>query len=424
MNVREIAFECLCNIIINKSYANIDLNHTILKNNLNSNDTALLTQIVYGTLQHQNILKWEINKYLTGKKLRPKITILLMLSLFQLRYLDKVPAYAIINDAVNIAKKLDGEAIGKFSNAILRKLSNEKNVLTLDQCKDYYEYYYLQYNIPTWLTKMWERYYGKEICKKIIESSNIEMPLTFRVNSLITNKEKVLENKEFKVGNLSKDAVILTVKKSPKDLYEFRRKMISIQDEASQMVSLFLNPLKDEKVLDMCAAPGSKTLHMAQLMENQGKILAIDLHEHRVELLKKAIEEMNINNVVAKCADSTTLDKKLKLNYFDKILLDAPCSGLGVIAHKSDILFDLNEEKIDEIVLLQEKLLDVAAKLLKKDGILVYSTCTINKKENELQTINFLSKHKNMKKIEEKQYFPFEYQTDGFYMVKFIKESE
>lgn len=421
MKVRECAFECLCNIILNKSYSNIDLDHMIRKNNLSSIDSALLTQIVYGTLQHQNLLRWEIEQYLTGKKLRPRMNILMMMSLFQLRYLDKVPPYAIINEAVDLAKKNDGEAMGRFCNALLRKLSTQQKKLQKEDCKNVYEYYYLQYNIPTWLSKMWEKYYGLEIAQKLVESSNQEHHLAFRINTSKITKEEVMKNPNFLRGKLCDSAVILKNKQAPKDLYEFRHQWISIQDEASQFVSHILNPQKGEKVLDMCAAPGSKTIHMAQMMENQGKILAIDIHQHRVDLIKKAAEQMQLNNIMAKCADSTTLEQKLRHNYFDKILLDAPCSGLGVISHKSDILFDLSLDKIEEIVSLQEKLLDNAYHLLAVHGELVYSTCTINKQENELQTIKFLSKHKDMKKVFERQIFPYEYDCDGFYIVKFQK---
>lgn len=159
-------------------------------------------------------------------------------------------------------------------------------------------------------------------------------------------------------------------------------------------------------------------------MHNTGKILAIDIHPHRVALIDQNIKRHRLTNIVTKCYDATLLANKMKLNYFDKILVDAPCSGLGVIRRKPDILLDITPDQIEDLTLIQEKLLENAYVLLKPNGYLVYSTCTISKKENEMQIIKFLSKHKDMKKVYERQLFPFEYNSDGFYIAKLQKIGE
>ena len=197
-----------------------------------------------------------------------------------------------------------------------------------------------------------------------------------------------------------------------------------VQEASSQFVGYLL---KDEevtngRVLDMCAAPGSKTCHIGELLKNKGKIIAVDLYEHRLDLLEKAINRLGLRNVELKAHDSTKLHETYKEKSFDKILLDAPCSGLGVIRRKMDIKFNVSPESIDELVALQKELIEEAYVLLKDKGILVYSTCTINKKENEKQIVNFINKHKDMKVIEERTILPFEKDSDGFYYCKMIKE--
>jgi len=270
---------------------------------------------------------------------------------------------------------------------------------------------------------MWETHYGKEKMLKILQDNMKEAPLTIRLNPFKLSKEELLKNPNFICANLCENAFYYIGKESLSSQIEMKNGSICVQDESSQYVSLILDPQLNDNILDMCAAPGSKTIHMATLMQNTGKILAIDLHPHRVELINKSLAHHHLSNVMTKCYDSTLLALKMRPNYFDKILLDAPCSGFGVIRRKPDILFDMNPNKLDEIIAIQEKLLENAYTLLKPNGVLVYSTCTMSKKENELQIIKFLSKHKDMKRVFEKQIFPFEYNSDGFYIAKLVKES-
>lgn len=424
MKVREVALDCLSRIMLQKSYSHIDLDHTLKTAPLNEKDKALLTNIVYGTLQHANLLKWEISLHIKNDKTHPKMMILLMMSLYQMRYLDKIPNYAILNEAVNLAKKLDGNWGGRFCNGVLRTLSREKKEPQLQDFKTCEEYYHILYNHPIWVIKMWEKYYGKEITLKILQENEKEAPLTVRLDSLLLTKEKLLENPNFVKTKLCDNAFYYIGKEPLWELKESKNGEICVQDEASQYVSIILNPLDHEKVLDMCAAPGSKTIHMASLMHNTGKILAIDIHPHRVALIDQNIKRHRLTNIVTKCYDATLLANKMRLNYFDKILVDAPCSGLGVIRRKPDILLDITPDQIEELTLIQEKLLENAYVLLKPNGYLVYSTCTISKKENEMQIIKFLSKHKDMKKVYERQLFPFEYNSDGFYIAKLQKIGE
>lgn len=421
-NVRYYIYKCLYNIYVNKAFSNIEIDHIIRENNINELDAKLLTNIVYGTLSHDKILNWEIKK-LCQKAPKDQAKIILLMSLYQLKYLDRIPSFAILNEAVSIAKKEGGEHMGKFVNAILRESLRQELKFNKEEAKDEYEYLSLTYNMPVWVIKMWEKHYGKVKTLSLLEESIKEAPLSVRANIHKTNKEEIMKNPVFISGKLSKNALTYIGNIPIAQTKEMKEGLISVQDESSQFVVEVLDPKENDKVLDMCAAPGSKTQYICEMMNNKGKVLALDIHPHRVDIMKKYLSSLNLNNVTCICYDSTKLHEKTKLiGSFDKILLDAPCLGLGVIRRKPDIVLSLKEEDLDEIVLLQAKLLEEAYLMLKDGGELVYSTCSINKKENDSQVMAFLSKHKDMKRVYEKQIFPDEYDSDGFYITKLIKE--
>ena len=421
-NIRYYIYKCLYNIYVNKAFSNIEIDHVIRQNNISELDAKLLTNIVYGTLSHNKILNWEISK-LSEKAPKEQAKIILLMSLYQMKYLDRIPAFAILNEAVSIAKKEGGDAMGKFVNAILRESQRQNLEFTRELCKDEYEYLSIKYNAPVWVIKMWEAHYGKQKTLSLLENSILEAPISFRVNIHKTTKEEILKNPDFVNGLLAKNAVTYVGNAPLSGLKEFKDGLVSVQDESSQYVVEVLDPKENDKVLDMCAAPGSKTQYISELLNNTGKVLAIDVHPHRVEIMKKYLLSLGLNNVTSVCFDSTKLNEKERLiNSFDKVLLDAPCLGLGVIRRKPDILLDVSPTKLDEIVDLQKKLLENAYLMLKDGGEMVYSTCSINKKENDAQIMEFLGKHKDMKRVFEKQIFPDEYNSDGFYICKLIKE--
>ena len=421
INVRYYIYKCLYNIYVYRAFSNIEIDHIIRENKINEADARLLTNIVYGTISHEKLLRWEMKK-LCNKEPKTEATIIILMSLYQFKFLDKVPDFAIIHEAVSIAKKVGNDAIGNFVNAILREAQRQKLEITPELCKDNYEYLSIIYNLPVWVIKMLETHYGHEITQKILEDNTKEAPISLRVNVSKTNIDKILENKDFSKGLLAKNSIIYNGKQYVANLSDVVNGNLSIQDESSQYVVEILDPQNNDKILDMCAAPGSKSAYIAQLIPN-GKVLSIDIHEHRVNLMKKMFNSLNLSNTTCVAFDSTKLDTKPKLvESFDKVLLDAPCLGLGVIRRKPDIVLDLSSDKLDEIIALQAKLLDQAYKMVKPGGIIVYSTCSINKKENDSQIMSFIAKHNDMKRIYEKQIFPFEYNSDGFYICKMQKE--
>lgn len=419
MNVRLIALNALIDIINKKGYSNLVVNQTINKSNLSPQDRSLLTKIVYGTLQNYYLLEWEVNKYISNKT-NSKIKLLLLMSCYQLRFLDNVPSYAIINEAVSITKVIHCSWAAGFVNAVLRKLNDNPQGPKLDDFKAEFEYYSIKYSYPYWLIKMWVKHYGEEVTLKILQDKR-EPNISLRVNTLKTTKENLLKNPSFIEGNLSPDALIYKGEEGLGTLQELKDGLVVVQDEASQMSALTLNPSKNTRVLDMCAAPGTKSTHLAQIMENTGEITAIDLHEHRVELIKESLIRLGVNSVKTLVYDSTKLEELYQNESFDYILLDAPCSGFGVAKRKPDILINTHQESLDEIINLQTKLLKVASNLLKKGGFMVYSTCTLNKKENELQIANLLKERKDIKLINEQTIYPFLYDSDGFYIARLEK---
>lgn len=407
---RQIALEILLKYKQEKSYLNLTLNDYFHKYSLPQEKKDFITRLVYGTVQNQLYLEYMLEPYIqTRVKAYEKM--LLLMSLYQHYFLDNIPDYAIVSEAVNLAKKKKGIKTAQFINAVLKQaLLNQRSLDTLNEL----ERLSIETSHPLWMVKMFNKQYGFSITKKICYANN-EVPYkTARINTIKTTMEDILKNPLYKKGQLCEDTVYYTgAHIAFSD--EFKDGKVTIQDESSQCVARLLNPQKNDVVLDMCCAPGSKTTHMAALMENQGTIEAYDLYEHKIPLVLQQCDRLGIEIVHAHAYDSTHLIDLYPSQSFDKILLDGPCSGLGVLARKPEIKYH-DSSIMDEIIMIQEKLLENAYALLKNDGKMVYSTCTINKKENEKQIQAFIKRHPDMSIIEEKTILPFEYHSDGFYM--------
>lgn len=407
---RKIALDILMKYKQEKSYLNLTINSFFQNNKLSSESKDFITRLVYGTVQNQIYLEYMLEPFLkTRVKAYEKM--LLLMSLYQHYFLDAIPDYAIVNEAVNLAKKKKGIKTAQFINAVLNQaFMNKRSLDDLDQDSRLS----IETSHPLWLVKMLVKQYGYETCKRICEENNAVPYKTARVNTLKTDIETLLLNDKFEKGHLSQDA-----------LYyhggniaftdEFKNGLITIQDESSQCVARLLNPSSGDYVLDMCSAPGSKTTHLAALMKNIGRIDAYDLHEHKIPLVNAQCDRLGVEIVNMKAYDSTHLVDLYEKETFDKILLDGPCSGLGVLSRKPEIKYN-DSSAMDEIIVIQRNLLENAYDLLKRNGKMVYSTCTINKKENEKQIQAFIKRHPDMKVLEERTILPFEYHSDGFYM--------
>jgi 16S rRNA (cytosine967-C5)-methyltransferase len=345
------------------------------------------------------------------------------MGIYQIAFLDKIPESAAVNESVKLAKKYGHEASAKFTNAILRKISkNEYAKLTDYISKSTYteeECMSILTSHPVWMIEKLLKDYDKKFVMELLNANNVKPDITIRVNTLVNSKEDLkklfyLKQIECKDGNLQ-DSLVL------KRLNQFDEQLYIVQDEAAQLACLKLDPQIDDIVLDACSSPGGKTTYLSALMHNSGQIDAWDIHEHRVELVKQAAHKLGAKNIVCTVLDSTEYHVALKDRY-DRVLLDVPCSGLGVIRKKPDIKWSRKEEDTESILTVQRQILDNGAEYLKRGGTMIYSTCTVLKDENERQITKFLAKHPNFKLEEEIKLFPNIDNTDGFYIAKLKKE--
>lgn len=416
MNAREKAYELLCEIVLKKKYSNLALRHGI--NDFSALDRSLIVSIVYGTMQNYIYVRYLWEDFVS-KKLPNDMAVLMDMSIYQLVFLDKLPDYAIVSEAVDIASKKHKGKYKSVINALLRRFLREER---REVSHDPLERLSITTSHPLWLVKMWERQYGFETAQKICDNDQQIPVQACRVNTLFTDRETLMkENEHFQLGKLSRDGLIYDGE-ALAQTKEYNEGKITIQDEASQCVAFFLDPQPNEKVLDVCAAPGTKSTHLAQLMHDQGEIIACDIHKHRVELIESSLKRLGIHCVQPMVNDGTKSHEVFEHESFDRILLDAPCSGYGVLKRKNDIKVHMQSSDMDEIIPLQQELLESVSVLLKKGGRLVYSTCTLNKKENEKQIENFLKKHDDFICEKMRTIFPYEYDSDGFFMARLIKK--
>jgi len=403
----------------------------VLKNyQFNSLDIAFITELSFGCIRYRKFLDlWidHISKF-SHQKQPPKLRWLLHIGLYQLLKMDKVPFSAAISSTVEVAKKTNLKGLSGAVNAILRNTVRNIEKENLPKISsDKIEILSFIESLPLWLVNEIVNWVGIEEAKNIVKAFNKKPSIDLRINSLKTDLNKFLKELyesniyAAPINNLNHGVALNSNPRSIRNLPGYKDGMWVVQDRSSQWVAPLLNPMKGEKILDACSAPGSKTTHLAALANDGAEILAVDRSEKRLKILQSNLERLNIKSVKTFKADATTLIniKPNFLSYFDKILIDAPCSGIGTFARNPDIRWSLSKDKINQLILLQEKLLETIFPLLKKNGTLVYSTCTICPEENNLLIKKFLSKNKELKLDTERQILPrLDKPGDGFYAAK------
>lgn len=396
-NVRESALNLLEMIEKNQSYSNLLLNNVIKKNQIDKKDIGLLTELTYGTLQRRMTIDFYLQPFLKNRKVELWVLILLRLTLYQMLYLDKIPDRAAIYEAVEIAKIRGHKGIASLVNGVLRSIQRE-GVPSLASIKDPAERLSIETSHPIWLVKRWINQLGIEKTKEMCEI-NLTAPLqTGRVNTTRISREdclKLLEEEGFQVeaSSIIPEA-IKCLKGNLANSQAFKEGYLTIQDESSMIVAHALGVKRDETILDACAAPGGKTTHIGEKLENSGKVISLDLHEHKVKLIDQNANRLGLKNIETKAMDSRHVLEHYTKESFDRILIDAPCSGLGVMRRKPDMKYTKKEEDVFRLHQIQAQLLESITPLLKKDGIVVYSTCTIDEQENEGVISSFLESHK------------------------------
>ena len=424
MTARELALNVLYKIEVGEGYSNITLDKELNNSDLSKVDKALASEIVYGVLTWKMTLDEIVKRYssIRLKKISPWIINVLRMGIYQIAFLDKIPESAAVNEGVKLAKKYGHEASAKFTNAILRKISKNEYELLKDYLKttvyEDEEIIAILTSHPVWMVSKLLHDYDKEFVLDLLKSNNITPDITIRANTLKTTRDELiklfeLKGIECKKGNLP-DSIKL------KRLSQFDDQLFVVQDEAAQLACIKLDPKENEMVLDACSSPGGKTTYLAAIMKNTGEVDAWDIHEHRVELVKQICKKLDVKNVIATVADATEYHLGLKEKY-DKVLLDVPCSGIGVIRKKPDIKWTRNESDLELLRETQSQILECGGEYLKVGGTLVYSTCTVFKDENEKQIKQFLNKHDEFELIDEVKLFPNVDNTDGFYIAKLTK---
>ena len=424
MTARELAINLLYKIEVGEAYSNTTLDKELNKSDLNREDKALASQIVYGVLTWKLTIDEIIKQYsnIRLKKISPWILNILRIAIYQIVWLDRIPVSAAVNESVNLAKKYGHAASTSFTNAILRKIEkNELDKLFVYMNKKVLmedEIISIMTSHPIWLVDELMKQYDIKFVTELLNANNAIPETSLRANTLRTSRDELykllqLKKVDCRKGNLQ-DSVIA------KKINDFDSSLYVVQDEAAQLACLMLDPKEGEVVLDACSAPGGKTTYLAQLMNDKGEINAWDIHEHRVKLVQDTAKKLGINIIFAKVHDATLYDTYC-FNKYDKILLDVPCSGLGVIRKKPEIKWTRQQEDLEELIKIQEKILDNCSRFLKVGGTLVYSTCTVLKQENEEQIKKFLNTHNGFELVEEKKLYPHIDGTDGFYIAKLIK---
>ena len=420
MTARQLAVKVLYEIDKNGAYTGIELKKQLSSSELSSVDKAFATELVYGVIKNRTRIDYIISKYSKQKikKISDWIINILRIGVYQLIFLDKVPQSAAVNESVKLAKRYGHSASSGFVNGILRNVSRNGDVVYPDG-NEYYEVYYSH---PKWLVDMLFSQYTED-AKKIIENNNLVPNTTIRVNALKTTPEELsnsLESKNITVTKTSEDNVlIISGYGDISNLEEYKNGLFTPQGMSSYISAKTLEPKENEVILDLCSAPGGKTTAIAEMCGNKAEIFAFDLYDHKKILIENNCKRLGISCVKANVADATEIMQDF-VEKADKVLADVPCSGLGIIRKKPDIKWNKDSTDFDEIIKIQNQILNNAAKYLKKGGTLVYSTCTLNKAENEDVVNNFASN--NGFKIEFMKTFLPGGEYDGFYVCKMIKE--
>ncbi|OKZ77327.1 MAG: 16S rRNA (cytosine(967)-C(5))-methyltransferase [Clostridium sp. 27_14] len=427
--VRELALKVLYKIDKEEAYSNIALNEIINANRekLTPKDIGLISEIIYGVTTWKLTLDVIIIKHskIKMKKISTWVLNILRMGIYQILFLDKIPQSAAVNESVNLAKRYGHKSSANFVNAVLRKVSMV-DYAELFKIENPIERISKTTSMPVWIIEelLKDKDYNinnvRKICGNLVQRPNI----TIRRNNLKINKEEF--EKQLKERNINfteieenKEFYIVEKIKNIENLDMFQKGYFTVQDLSAGMSAYMLEPKENEYILDACSAPGGKTTYIAELMNNKGKILAWDLYEARTNLIKENAQRLGINIINTETNDAT----KYKAEYnekFDKILLDVPCMGIGVIKRKPDIKWHRKPEDLKVISKVQYEILENCSKYVKKGGTIIYSTCSILEKENHGIIQKFLEKNPIYTTTEIK-IEPTEKQ-DGFYIAKLIKK--
>jgi 16S rRNA (cytosine967-C5)-methyltransferase len=440
---RDAAVRTVYRVLREGAYSNIAVREELDKDGLGRLDKAFITEIVNGTLRNLTRIDWIMSRFIKTKKIEPWIEDIIRCGIYQIIFLDRVPDSAVCNESAELARSRGHEGAVKFVNGVLRNISRNKQKLEYpDKNKNAVKYLSVFYSHPEWIVKKWIKDYGMKFTEELLRANNEKPPFTIRCNRLKTSKEELTailagEGIECADGIYAPEAIHIKGTSSIEERESFNNGYYQVQDESSMLVAHVVDPKPGDMVIDMCSAPGGKTTHMAELMENKGEIVARDIHRHKLRLVEENCSRLGVSIVRTELHDAMTLDGD-SFEKFDRVLLDAPCSGLGVMRRKPDLRWKKDPEDFKELAGLQRMMLELASGYVKPGGKLIYSTCTLNKTENAEVIKDFLSYNQQFQmesitgQVPEKlicdstykgylELFPNLHGTDGFYIAKMGK---
>jgi len=373
---------------------------------LSKRDRDLANAIVYGVLRWRRRLDWIIDRHSSRRidKINPAVANILRIGIFQIFYLDRIPVSAAVNTSVDMTKKNTSSWLSGFVNAVLRNAARKKSSLAFpDIDEDPQKMIPLVKSFPDWLINRWLLRFGMEETLKLCDACNVIPPLTLRTNTLKVKRDELAIRLKNEANNLnltsySPDGINLHEPKvAIHKMTSFNEGLFQVQDEAAQLISYFLDPRPGERVLDACAGLGGKTGHIAQLMKNQGEIIALDKDPQKISRLNNEMARLGIPIVSSRVIDLAKSFSKRVFGEFDRILLDAPCSGLGVIRRNPDIKWDNSRQNLKQYHFNQLRLLLNVSRVVKRDGVIIYAVCSFEPEENEIVINDFLKTHHNFK---------------------------
>ena len=452
MTAREASAKTVMEILDKRMPSHIAIPSMIKKNqDWSVQDRGFAKRLTDGTVRRLETIDYLLSVFskTSVNKMKPWIRAVLRIGVYQLMYCEDIPQSAACNEAVKLVKKYGFTNLSGYVNAVLRSVARDGKIRLEQACEtSIEEELRLQYSVPLWLIRQWERDYGEEVAQKIVAATVVEKHLTIRCNCSRVMPEQLVESLtaegiRVEAARYAENAFYLYGCDGLESLEAFQKGWFQIQDESSILVGQAAGIRGDECVLDLCAAPGGKSLHIADILESKrtdkslpgGQVEARDVSEAKLELIRENLRRIRLENVITVCADATVFDAGRE-NSADVVIADVPCSGTGVIARKPDIKYNMNEETQNELCALQKKILQNAVRYVKPGGALIFSTCTLNREENDSgrtflleqgmqadSLIPYLPKclHNEDAKQGFLRLIPGVHETDGFYIARFIK---
>ncbi|WP_035452886.1 16S rRNA (cytosine(967)-C(5))-methyltransferase RsmB [Alicyclobacillus herbarius] len=447
MNVRFWAWQTLLRVERQEAYVNLALQQTLKENALAGADRRLLTELVYGTVQRRRTIDWLLSPYLRRpmEELDPEVRTVLRMTVYQLAFLDRIPAYAAVGEGVHLCKRAKPKAAG-FVNAVLRAYLRDSRSaperLAAHRFRDEVERLGVCYSYPDWVVEAFVNQFGAEKAECVLASGNQPAALSVRVNRLKADVCEVVADIRERYGSVVQPSQLFPFglrlsRGLPIESWDlYQQGQVTVQDEGAMLVAPLLKAEPGQRVLDLCAAPGTKTTHIAEIMDDAGRIDACDLHPHKRQLIEQAAQRLGLKSI-----QTLTVDGRLLPHFeehrgqYDAVLVDAPCSGLGVLRHRPDIRWRRTPKDIPDLSRVQRQLLTAAAQLVRPGGYIVYSTCTLLAAENEQVVQAVLADASldleledvradlpaSIRPVDTRRGFlltPDTFGTDGFYMVR------